>query len=82
MTAILVLAMFVTFILFELFTSKNAREYVFRVVPRLEPRARGPQPIVAGYEVPEHLRFHQGHAWALGESLNLVRVELMILPPN
>ena len=32
-----------------------------------------PQPIVAGFEIPEHLRFHQGHAWALGESPNLVR---------
>ena len=28
---------------------------------------------MAGYEIPEHLRFHQGHAWALGESPNLVR---------
>jgi glycine cleavage system H protein len=71
MTVILVLALFVTFLAVERFTNKKAPEYVLQTAPRAE--ARKAQPIVAGYEIPEHLRFHQGHAWALGESPNLVR---------
>ena len=73
MTVILVLALFVTFLLVERFTNKKAPEYVLQTAPRAEAGARKAQPIVAGYEIPEHLRFHQGHAWALGESPNLVR---------
>jgi glycine cleavage system H lipoate-binding protein len=71
MTVILVLAIFVTFLAVERFRGKKAPEYVLQTAPRAE--ARKAQPIVAGYEIPEHLRFHQGHAWALGESPNLVR---------
>jgi glycine cleavage system H lipoate-binding protein len=73
MTVILVLAMFVSFLVIERFTHKKAPEYVLQTSPRAEAGARRAQPIVAGFEIPEHLRFHQGHAWALGESPNLVR---------
>lgn len=71
MTVILVLALFVTFLVIERFTNKKAPEYVLQT--HAAAGARRPQPIVAGFEIPEHLRFHQGHAWALGESPNLVR---------
>jgi glycine cleavage system H lipoate-binding protein len=37
-------------------------------VPRLQPA------LVGGFEVPENLRYHPGHTWALSESPNLVRV--------
>jgi hypothetical protein len=30
--------------------------------------------IVAGFDVPENRHYHQGHTWALQESLTLVRV--------
>ena len=73
MTVILVLALFITFLLVERFINKKAPEYVLQTAPRAEAGARKAQPIVAGFEIPEHLRFHQGHAWALGESPNLVR---------
>ena len=73
MTVILVLALFVSFLVIERFTGKKAPEYVLQTAPRAEAGARKAQPIVAGFEIPEHLRFHQGHAWALGESPNLVR---------
>ena len=73
MTVILVLALFVTFLLIERFTNKRAPEYVLQTAPRAEAGARRVAPIVAGFEIPEHMRFHQGHAWALGESPNLVR---------
>jgi len=73
MTVILVLALFVTFLVIERFTNKKAPEFVLQTAPRAEAGARKMQPFVAGFEVPEHLRFHQGHAWALGESPNLIR---------
>ena len=73
MTVILVLALFITFLVVERFTSKRASEYVLQTASSTEARAHRTQPIVAGYEVPEHLRFHQGHAWVLAESPNLVR---------
>jgi glycine cleavage system H lipoate-binding protein len=37
-------------------------------LPRLQPS------LVGGFAVPEHLRYHPGHTWALSESPNLVRV--------
>lgn len=40
------------------------RRSVSQVVPAL----------VAGFEVPENLRYHTGHTWALAESRELVRV--------
>ncbi len=71
MTVILVLALFVIFLVVERITNKKAPEYVLQT--HAEAGARKVQPMVAGFEIPEHLRFHQGHAWALGESPNLVR---------
>ena len=73
MTVILVLALFVTCLVIERFTNKKAPEYVLQTAPYAAADARKAQPIVAGFEIPENLRFHQGHAWALGESPNLVR---------
>lgn len=37
-------------------------------VPRLVPA------LVAGFQVPENVRYHAGHTWALSESRDLVRV--------
>ena len=73
MTVILVLALFVIFLVIERFTNKKAPEYVLQTAPFAAAGVRKAQPIVAGFEIPEHLRFHQGHAWALGESPDLVR---------
>ncbi len=42
------------------------RETAPRIVPAL----------VAGFQVPENLRYHAGHTWALSESRDLVRVGL------
>ena len=73
MTVILVLALFVTFLVAERFTNKNAPEFVLQTAAYASAAAHKPQAVVAGFEIPEHLRLHQGHAWALGESPNLVR---------
>jgi glycine cleavage system H lipoate-binding protein len=42
----------------------SARETAPRLVPA----------IVAGFQVPENVRYHAGHTWALSESRDLVRV--------
>ncbi len=73
MTVILVLSFFVSFLVIERIINKPAPEFVLQTAPAAEAGARKAPPIVAGYEIPEHLRFHQGHAWAQGESPNLVR---------
>lgn len=75
MTVILMLVMFVTFLVIEQIVNKRKQVPVLAVkearevaAPRLQPQ------IVAGFKVPENLRYHQGHTWALSESPNLVRV--------
>ncbi len=73
MTVILVLALVICCLVIERFTNKKAPEFVLQTAPYASTAAHKAQPLVAGYEIPEHLRFHQGHAWALGESPNLVR---------
>ncbi len=73
MTVILVLLTFAAFLAIDHFYSK--RKKVVQVastrritMPRLMPG------FVGGFRVPENLRYHPGHTWALGESPNLVRV--------
>jgi len=77
MTVILVLFTFVTFLLIDHFHSKKS----VVVQPALEkaaakaPKAVRPVPeLVNGFKVPENLRYHPGHTWALSESPSLVRV--------
>jgi glycine cleavage system H lipoate-binding protein len=76
MTVILVLATFVAFLLIDHFLNRG-KAPVFAgqtsarrepIVPRLQPS------LVSGFKVPENLRFHPGHTWALSESPNLVRI--------
>jgi glycine cleavage system H protein len=76
MTVLLVLFTFTTFLLIDHFRSRRAAVPVLQVAPaksdtiapRLQPA------LVAGFAVPENLRYHPGHTWALSESTNLVRV--------
>jgi glycine cleavage system H lipoate-binding protein len=75
MTVILVLLTFVTFLLIDHFYSRK------RVVvqPALQVAGRQGVPrvapsLVGGFQVPEKLRYHPGHTWALSESPSLVRV--------
>ena len=75
MTVLLILATFVIFLTIDYFYGRRraaqpavaiGREPVAR--PRLLPT------IVAGFELPENLRYHPGHTWALAESPRLMRV--------
>jgi glycine cleavage system H lipoate-binding protein len=77
MTVLLVLFTFTAFLLIDYFrTRRNPAEVTIHAsaakndaaVPRLQPA------LVGGFAVPENLRYHPGHTWALSESTNLVRV--------
>jgi hypothetical protein len=66
MTVLLVLFTFVTFLLIDYFRTRNAiarpalevSAAKHETAPRLQPA------LVAGFEVPENLRYHPGHTWA------------------
>ena len=74
MTVLLVLLTFATFLLIDYFSSrktvvaKSAWPAKRDALPRLAPS------LVCGFQVPENLRYHPGHTWALSESPTLVRV--------
>jgi glycine cleavage system H lipoate-binding protein len=77
MTVLLVLAVFVVFLLIDYFYSRSRGVLPVAqtdrpplAVPRLQPS------IVAGFLLPENVRYHPGHTWALCESPKLVRVGL------
>jgi glycine cleavage system H lipoate-binding protein len=76
MTVLLVLFTFATFLLIDRYRSRHSTVQPAMQVaaatrdaaPRLKPA------LVGGFEVPENLRYHPGHTWALSESPSLVRV--------
>jgi glycine cleavage system H lipoate-binding protein len=80
MTVLLVLFTFASFLLIDHFRTRHAavqpalqvapakQATLPAALPRLQPS------LVGGFAVPEHLRYHPGHTWALSESPNLVRV--------
>jgi glycine cleavage system H protein len=77
MTVILMLAMFAIFLTIDYVRKgKEARE---TAAAREEAASAAPQTlptIVAGFQLPDNRRYHQGHTWALQESPTLVRVGL------
>src|SRR5271169_220753 len=76
MTVLLVLFTFAAFLLIDHYRSRRAFvQPAMQVtaakqdaVPRLKPA------LVGGFEVPDNLRYHPGHTWALSESPSLVRI--------
>ena len=75
MTVLLVLLTFATFLLIDHFHSR--KQVAIQPVLQASKTAaeKGPMPsLVGGFKVPEHLRYHPGHTWALSESPSLVRV--------
>ena len=76
MTVLLVLFFFTTFLLIDHFRSRNAVAVpALQVAPAKTASAPRLTPaLVGGFAVPENLRYHPGHTWALSESPNLVRV--------
>lgn len=77
MTVILVLLTFATFLLIDHFYShKKVVTQTVPVTAKREPVTPRMPSLVGGFKVPEALRFHPGHTWALSESPSLVRVGL------
>ena len=76
MTVLLVLFFFATFLLIDYFRSHRAIvQPALQVAPAKQAALPRLQPaLVGGFAVPENLRYHPGHTWALSESPNLVRV--------
>ncbi|MBA3915199.1 MAG: glycine cleavage system protein H [Acidobacteriales bacterium] len=74
MTVVLVLVTFVTFLLIDhFFSKKSAVQPAVQVASATEAPALGPS-LAGGFSVPERLRYHPGHTWALSESPSLIRV--------
>jgi glycine cleavage system H lipoate-binding protein len=74
MTVLLVLLTFAIFLMID-----YARGEKLAKQPVLRPAAQETAPrivpaLAAGFEVPENVRYHSGHTWALSESQDLVRV--------
>ena len=75
MTVLLVLLTFLTFLLIDYFSSR--KPVAIRTAASASDRSRQPRlapSLVGGFSVPEKLRYHPGHTWALGESPTLVRI--------
>jgi hypothetical protein len=75
MTVIMVLMTFAIFLAIDYARGRknpvketSAKEISPVAEPRVVPA------MVAGFAVPENLRYHAGHTWALSESRDLVRI--------
>ena len=78
MTVLLVLATFAIFLTIDYFYAK-AKQPALQVAPAVRKQhgvatAPARPSLVGGFAVPENLRYHPGHTWALSESPNLVRI--------
>ena len=76
MTVLLVLATFAIFLTIDYFYSK-AKHPVIAVAPAMSKATVAAQvkpSMFSVFSVPDNLRYHPGHTWALSESPNLVRI--------
>jgi glycine cleavage system H lipoate-binding protein len=83
MTVILVLSTFIVFLLIDHFYSRHrAVRPVMEVQPQpatstaVMAHAALQPTVVAGFQVPENLKYHPGHTWALNEGPKMVRIGL------
>jgi len=76
MTVLLVLMTFVAFLLIDHFYSRNKVVQPALQMAQREGAPRLAASLVGGFQVPENLRYHPGHTWALSESPSLVRIGL------
>lgn len=72
MVVILVLGTFAVFIAIDVILSR--RKLVLPVAVPAEQPAAAVGSVVAGFLVPEQLRYHAGHSWLLRERKNVMRV--------
>src|SRR5438045_5081673 len=75
MTVIMVLLTFAIFLSIDYVRGHKQIANQGEVQPGRRPTVSQVVPaFVAGFEVPENIRYHAGHTWALAESRELVRV--------
>jgi glycine cleavage system H lipoate-binding protein len=77
MTVILVLATFAAFLVIDHIYSRRRGVQPIIVTQPAATRGHEARPVpsfVGGFRVPDNVRYHPGHTWALSESPNLVRV--------
>ncbi len=75
MTVLLVLFTFAAFLLIDHYRTRHAVQPTAQLAAQRQDAAPRLQPaLVGGFAVPENLRYHPGHTWALSESPSLVRV--------
>jgi glycine cleavage system H lipoate-binding protein len=79
MTVILILATFATFLFIDYLLSRKRAPQLAREMAEIPKPAHSDlpaqlSPVVAGFKLPENLRYHPGHTWALAESPQMVRV--------
>jgi glycine cleavage system H protein len=74
MTVIMVLLTFAIFLLIDYVRGQKLAKQPVLQVARHENRSRVVPAMVAGFQVPENVRYHAGHTWALSESTEMVRV--------
>jgi glycine cleavage system H lipoate-binding protein len=67
---------FVAFLLIDHFYSRNKVVQPALQMAQREGAPRLAASLVGGFQVPENLRYHPGHTWALSESPSLVRIGL------
>jgi glycine cleavage system H protein len=74
MTVIMVLLTFAIFLLIDYVRGQKLAKQPVPQVARHENASRVVPAMVAGFQVPENVRYHAGHTWALSESTEMVRV--------
>ncbi|HUP61265.1 MAG TPA: glycine cleavage system protein H [Thermoanaerobaculia bacterium] len=74
MLALLIILTFVVAILIDHLLTRRPIPIAAEAPATAPQRPRLIPSIVAGFEVPDNVRFHPGHTWALAESPELVRV--------
>ena len=74
MTVIMVLLTFAIFLLIDYVRGQKLAKQPVLQVARHENGSRVVPAMVAGFQVPENVRYHAGHTWALSESKEMVRV--------
>ena len=75
MTVLLVLTTVVVFLLIDHFYSLQPAIQPAQAAPQPRPELPRIQPaLVGGFQVPENVKYHPGHTWALSESPSLVRI--------
>ena len=74
MTVIMVLLTFAIFLLIDYVRGQKLAKQPVLQVARDENASRVVPAMVAGFQVPDNVRYHAGHTWALSESKEMVRV--------